>query len=79
MLAAIDDPPYGRRVPAQRRLFASGQVEPPYLPIHAAAEGLVVVRAEAHVQHGRAVLYRPDQRALLALGGGGGGGGLCVV
>ncbi len=61
---------------AEHRLLATRQVEPRYLPVHAGAESLVVVRAEANIEHGRAVLDGPDQRALLALGGV---GGLCVV
>jgi hypothetical protein len=46
-------------------LFPGREIEPVDLVIHAREEGLIVVRAEAHVHYRRAVLKGPNQVRLL--------------
>ena len=75
MILAINNPAYWCRVLAQRLLFAALKVDPVDVPVHTGTEGLVVVSAEADVQHGRAVLECPDQRAMGAVLAA----GVCVV
>ena len=52
---------------AQDGLLAALEVDPLHLPVHAGAEGLAVVRAEADVHDGRAVLEGSYQGAVARL------------
>ena len=65
MFPTIHDSPHGRSVLAQDGLLARLEIDALDLPIHAGAEGLVVVLAKTDIHDGGAVLDGLQEGAML--------------